>query len=523
MSLRAFRFAVLSSVVLCASRALAQDVAGAGNDAAASPSSAETVTPPRLLHAEPATIPDGESPAEAVAVTLALTVDETGHVADATILESGGDAFDRSALTAVQAFAFEPARRGETKLAAKIRYRYVFPAAPAPASVATEPEPEPTPERATAAVPVRAAAPALEAEAFSAVATIEAPAREATKRTVSGEMLSEMPGTRGDALRAIEVMPGVGRTSLNNGDPILRGAGQDESQTYLNGVPVPFLYHFGGLTSFFSSRYVERIDLYPGNFSTRYGRVSGGVIEVRSKDPRTDGLHAGFDLNLVDSSAFVSSNVGSKASFALAARRSNIDLVFAKLVPKDTYSVVAAPVYYDYQAIGAYHVNARHTLRVLGYGSRDSLQLLFSNPNDDDPSLSGNIAGTLAFHRVQVELDSNLSGRHAPEPEPDRRAPERQPADRRIRADYLWHGAACAKRVARRVLARAERHRGRRLLRPVLGWPLLRSCPGSIRRQPERRQLDPDAAQRVTRGADAERGPSGVLTSSSASAPRAGC
>ena len=156
-----------------------------------------------------------------------------------------------------------------------------------------------------------------EPEEFSAVATVEAPPREATRRSISGEMLTEMPGTRGDALRAIEVLPGVGRTTLNNGDPILRGAGQDESQTYLNGAPVPFLYHFGGLTSFFNSRYIERVDLYPGNFSTRYGRVSGGVIEVRSKDPRSDGFHAGFDLNLIDSSAFVSSNAGTKASFAL--------------------------------------------------------------------------------------------------------------------------------------------------------------------------------------------------------------
>jgi len=217
-----------------------------------------------------------------------------------------------------------------------------------------------------------------------------------------------MPGTRGDALRAIEIMPGVGRTSLGNGDPILRGAGQDESQTYLNGVPVPFLYHFGGLTSFFNSRYIERVDLYPGNFSTRYGRVSGGVVEVRSRDPKADRFHAGLELSLIDSSAFVSAPVTDKGSFALAARRSNIDLIFSSVVPKDTYSVVAAPVYYDYQALGTYRFNARHTLRVLGYGSRDSLKLLFSHPNDEDPSLSGNISGTLAFHRVQLELESKL-------------------------------------------------------------------------------------------------------------------
>jgi len=413
---RAAHFTVAACATLFVSRASAQGprpTPPAG--AAPAQSAVPDVTPPRLVQAVQAVIPDGEPLAEPVAVTLALSIDETGRVGNATVLESGGERFDHSALEAAQRFVFEPAQRGSIPVSVKIRYLYVFPASAAttatkgtaePAVSATAeqlatPEPEPAQETAPAT--------SADAEQFSGVATVEAPAREPTRRTISGEILTEVPGTRGDALRAIEVMPGVGRTSLSNGDPILRGAGQDESQTYLNGVPVPFLYHFGGLTSFFSSRYIESVDLYPGNFSTRYGRVSGGVIDVHTKDPRNDGLHAGADLNLIDSSAFVSAGVGPKASFAIAARRSNIDLVFSKFVPKDTYQVVAAPVYYDYQALATYHVNADNTLRVIGYGARDSLQLFFSNPNDEDPSLSGAIAATVGFHRLQVELDSKLS------------------------------------------------------------------------------------------------------------------
>ena len=413
MSLSELRFAVLGLVVLCTSPALAQE---------APPSAAgdgpESVTPPRLIRAQPAIVPDSEPPPQAVSVTLALTLDETGRVNESEIVESGGERFDQSALAAVSGFEFEPARRGGVPISAKIRYRYVFPArapvpAPVPVSVAAPAPvvaPVPAPEASISSPPMTAGAAEAgnRPEEFSAVATVEAPAREPTRRRISGELLRQMPGTRGDALRAIEVLPGVGRTTLNNGDPILRGAGQDESQTYLNGAPVPFLYHFGGLTSFFNSRYVEQVDLYPGNFSSRYGRVSGGVIEIRSKDPRSDGFHAGFDLNLVDSSAFVSSSAGKKASFALSARRSNIDLVFSKLVPKDAYSVLAAPVYYDYQALGTYRIDARNTLRIIGYGSRDSLQLLFSHPNDQDPSLSGKITGTIGFHRLQLELEDRL-------------------------------------------------------------------------------------------------------------------
>ncbi len=416
MRLRAVHLAVTSIAALFASRALAQAPAPKAPDAATVAEPAPSVTLPHLLHAVPAVVPDGETPAQPVSVTLELSIDDTGRVTDAVVVESGGEHFDQSALESVRQFEFEPARRGMTALAAKIRYRYVFPATPAappkPATVepaANASTARPAPVAPSPAQPSSPAAVAAETEEFSAVATVEAPAREPTRRTISGEVLTEVPGTRGDAIRAIEVLPGVGRTSLNFGDPILRGAGQDESQTYLNGVPVPFLYHFGGLTSFFNSRYIERVDLYPGNFSTRYGRVSGGVIDVHTKDPRSDGFHAGADLNLIDSSAFVSSNVGHDASVALAARRSNIDLVFSKFVPKNTYSVVAAPLYYDYQALATYHANAHNTVRVIGYGARDSLQLFFSNPNEADPSLAGQIGATVGFHRVQVELDSKLS------------------------------------------------------------------------------------------------------------------
>jgi len=403
--LRFTRFAFGALVTLFAARAVAENVAP--DDATPA---AAAVTPPRLLSSSAAVVPEGTHPTEPVTVVLSLGIDAEGQVSEATVVTSGGAEFDQSALTAVKGFRFEPARRGDAPVAVVIGYRYVFPAEIAPIP-SVPPAPVPSTESTSAAEPMPAPPSAKaggEPEEFSGSATIEAPAREVTRRTVSGEMLTEMPGTRGDPVRAIEVMPGVGRTSLNNGDPILRGASPNESQTFLNGAPVPFLYHFGGLTSFFSARYLDRVDLYPGNFSTRYGRVSGGVLDLHTKDPRSDGFHAGLDLSLIDSSAFASSNLGSQGSVGVAARRSNIDLVFSKFVPKNSYSVVAAPLYYDYQAIAAYHLNARNTARVIGYGSRDSVQLFFADPNDEDPSLKGKIGGTIEFHRVQLELESKL-------------------------------------------------------------------------------------------------------------------
>jgi hypothetical protein len=239
---------------------------------------------------------------------------------------------------------------------------------------------------------------------FEGTAEVEAPPREVTKRTVEQQVVTRMPGTRGDALRSIEIMPGVARTSLGQGDPILRGAAAGESQVFLDGIPVPFMFHFGGLTSFMSSRLVEKLDVYPSNFSARYGRAVGGVIDITAKGPAKDGMHAVLDLSLIDSSVFVEAPITPELGFAAAVRRSNIDFVFENFVPDDTYDVVAAPTYLDYQAMVNYELSSATELRLMGYGSRDALELFFSEANDEDPGLAGSIKGKIQFHRVGLQL-----------------------------------------------------------------------------------------------------------------------
>lgn len=214
-----------------------------------------------------------------------------------------------------------------------------------------------------------------------------------------------MPGTRGDPIRAVEVLPGVGR---GDGDPVLRGASSNESKVLFDGAPVPILYHFGGITSFVQGRLVSRIDYQPGNFSARYGRISGGLINVESREPRRDKLHLMLDISLLESAALVESPIGKDTGVALAARRSNIDFVFENFVPEDSYSVLAAPVYWDYQAFLSHRIDEHHTVRLTSYGSRDHLSLLISDPQETDPSLRGEVSGGIEFHRVQLAWESRF-------------------------------------------------------------------------------------------------------------------
>ena len=214
-------------------------------------------------------------------------------------------------------------------------------------------------------------------------AEVEPPRREATRRTISGETLTQTAGTRGDALRVIELLPGVARPIFGSGALYIRGAAPGDSEVFVDGASVPLLYHFGGLTSFFNSRLLRRIDFYPGNFSVRFGRRIGGILEVEPRDPQTDQAHAILDVNLLDSSLIIESPMGDQMAMALALRRSYIDFFFSEVVPGDLIDVIAAPVYYDYQLLFTWRPGPSDRLRLMFYGSSDEFATVFGDPEEE--------------------------------------------------------------------------------------------------------------------------------------------
>lgn len=231
--------------------------------------------------------------------------------------------------------------------------------------------------------------------------TIEvAPLREEVeRRVIRVEEAVRIPGTRGDALRAVENFPGVARPPLGAGVVVVRGSNPEDTTTYIAGHWVPLLYHFGGLTSVVNSDLLERIDYLPGNFSTRYGRAIGGVIDVELRAPRRDRWGGYVDMDLIDAGFLVEGPVG-RGSFAAAARRSYIDTVFGAIVPDDSgLDFTTAPVYWDYQAL-LDHPLGGGRLQLIAFGSDNRLRFVFGDPSDLDPAFRGAAETHTAFHRV---------------------------------------------------------------------------------------------------------------------------
>ncbi len=384
------------------------------------------VTPPRLVERIEPTWPEGEPGSEPVSVLLRVTVEADGRVSEVEVVSAPSAALGAAATSALQRSRFAPATRDGAPVRVRVTYEARL-APPPPAAETPAGPPAPPPAAADHASPPagpgpRAVAPpatptadatpgdanatGIADEGFGAVAAIDAPPREVTRHRVDAAVIARIPGTAGDAIRAVEVLPGVTRGAEGD-DPMIRGSAWNETQTYVEGAFVPYLFH-SAAKSAFNSRLVERVELYPGNFSARYGRAVGGIIDVQARDPRADAVHGLLELSVFDSTAMLEAPLGDDTAVALAGRRSNIDFFFDQFLSEADYSVAAAPLYWDYQALGVHRFGPRHTLRLAGHGSHDSMRLFLADPSDFDPSLRGRLEFASEYHLGMASLDSEL-------------------------------------------------------------------------------------------------------------------
>ncbi|MBZ5711553.1 TonB-dependent receptor domain-containing protein [Nannocystis pusilla] len=190
------------------------------------------VVPPSPRQQVDAVYPLAEARSELVTVELAVTVEVDGRVGAVDVTRSGGPAFDDAAVAAVKQWRFEPARRGDVAVAAKIRVPFQFappvepaeppgptdsppvpstsptppapdasPAAPAPGP--TQPAPSTTPEQPAPSASPAAPEPVLDVAARSR----RPPPRAASDFVVERDVLAAPP--RQSAADMLSSAPGV--------------------------------------------------------------------------------------------------------------------------------------------------------------------------------------------------------------------------------------------------------------------------------------------------------------------------
>lgn len=340
---------------------------------------APSVVPPKLVDSPAAARPEGVDPSEPAEVVLVLVIDTEGLVDSARVLTSTDSGFEPAALEAARDFVFTPAREGSMAIPVEIEFVYVFEPAPVPVTVDDS------------------------IDELEEVRTVRS-ALQSAEATLDAEEGQRVAGSQGDAIKAAQVLGGVGRPALGTGELVLWGTPPTQTRRQVDWVLVPRLFHLGGGRSVLPSPRVGSVSVSPGGYGAAYGRALGGLIRVTTAAPpedRTKRVGAYVRADPIDVGAGVDTFAGDRGHLALSARRSVLTQTFGRVAPRSTREVVPLPESWDYQAKAT--VDLRHdlTLHVLGLGAEDRVERSLPARTADVGFSETTFAG---FHRLGARL-----------------------------------------------------------------------------------------------------------------------
>lgn len=192
-----------------------------------------------------------------------------------------------------------------------------------------------------------------------------------------------VPGASNDVLKVVQAMPGVARPPPGSGDLVVWGAAPADTRVFVDGVPVPALYHGGGWRATIGSELVDDVALQPGGFGAEHGAAIGGIVEVTTRPP-PDAAGAALAADVLDGSAHGHGKLGPIRG-ALGGRSSWLDRALDLAVPRDDgralREVVPIPRWTDGQLSLRAPLGRRDELRALVLGAHDALDRVVGSPD----------------------------------------------------------------------------------------------------------------------------------------------
>jgi hypothetical protein len=212
--------------------------------------------------------------------------------------------------------------------------------------------------------------------------------------TLSRQEIKHIPGSAGDALRAIQNLPGVAVPSDFSGQLVVQGGGPNDNLYLLDNIPWPFPFHFGGVLSTVNSDLLAAVDLNAAGFGARWGDDLDAVLDARTSAGQRDRLHVSADLNLVTSQLMLQGPLGlGDLSFTLAGRRSYFDLLISRLGVAD---FTALPYFWDLGGSLDWTLGPDNRFHALVLSNDDRLGVIV--PPEDAPDVT--LQGQFSLHNA---------------------------------------------------------------------------------------------------------------------------
>lgn len=220
------------------------------------------------------------------------------------------------------------------------------------------------------------------------------------------DLFKKVPAVLGeaDAIKTIQLMPGIQASTEGSSGISTRGGGPDENLILLDGVSLYNVDHLFGFFSIFTPEAIKKISVYKSSFPARYSGRTSSVIDVRINDGDMHKYHGTIGIGLLSAKIQVEGPITKdRTAFNIAARRSYIDLAARPFMDKeDKFSYY----FYDFNAKINHRFSDKHRLYFGFYNGTDNFDYEHKDDlnnyqsNNDNKLKWGNTTASLRWNYV---------------------------------------------------------------------------------------------------------------------------
>ncbi|MDY0253922.1 MAG: TonB-dependent receptor [Tenuifilaceae bacterium] len=213
-----------------------------------------------------------------------------------------------------------------------------------------------------------------------------------------------------DALKVVQLMPGVQKGSEGTSGLYVRGGGPDQNLIILDDATVYNAYHLFGFFSLFNGDAIKSLELTKGGFPARYGGRLSSVLEIVMKDGNKEKISGEAGIGMLSSRLVLEGPIAKdKASFLVSGRRTYYDILARPFIPND---IKLGLYFYDFTAKANWEINNKNRIFISGYFGEDKFSggEEYEGAKYEGGLFWNNATSTLRWNHVFTSrLFSNLS------------------------------------------------------------------------------------------------------------------
>lgn len=213
--------------------------------------------------------------------------------------------------------------------------------------------------------------------------TAEQTSRQNTNGSIkmTANTINNLPALLGekDALKVMQLMPGVNTSDEGSSNLIVRGGSPDQNLILFDDVPLYYVNHLGGFVSVFNPYSIKNIELIKGGFPAEYGGRLSSIIDIRTKDGNLKKTEGEIELGLMSAKFSLEGPIQKdKSSYILSVRKGLFDIYSNALNFFSDNNQKAGYNFYDINIKLNYHFSSKSQLSFSFYNGIDKIGLDFS-------------------------------------------------------------------------------------------------------------------------------------------------